>query len=106
MIQPLSLLLLCGTALAAHPFLEFPDTGLDTFLGDVPAEASGTLIPLEDIITIPDFQFAAQTYMSSDNFSYYRTGAAGEYSEYAATGRYMNLLTSKISLPIKPGYIQ
>jgi hypothetical protein len=82
-----TLILTFNVALAARPFLNEPDTGLQTYLGDAtPAEASGTLLPLEDMITIPDFEFAARAYMSSDNYSYYRTGAAGEYSEYLPLG--------------------
>ena len=68
---------------AARPFLNEPDTGIETFLGSqTPMEASGTLVPLEDIITVPDFEFAARAYMPSDNYSYYRTGAAGEFSKF------------------------
>lgn len=82
-MRSLSFPLLIGAAYAARPFLNEPDTGLQTFLGNAtPAEASGELIPLDDMIAIPDFDFAARAFMSSANYSYYRTGAAGEYSEF------------------------
>ncbi|RDW80918.1 hypothetical protein BP5796_05616 [Coleophoma crateriformis] len=77
----LSFALLAYQCQAARPFLNEPDTGIATYLGtDTPAEASGTLIPLDDIIAIPDFEFAARAYMPSVNYSYYRTGAAGEFT--------------------------
>ncbi|RDW69794.1 hypothetical protein BP6252_08814 [Coleophoma cylindrospora] len=81
-----SFALLAYQCQAARPFLNEPDTGITTFLGtDTPAEASGALMPLDDIIAIPDFEFAARAYMSSANYSYYRTGAAGEFSMPAFT---------------------
>jgi hypothetical protein len=71
-----------GLVTAARPWLNEPDTGITTFLGnDTPAEASGTLIPLDDIVAIPDFEFAARSYMNDSSYSYYRTGAAGEYGQ-------------------------
>lgn len=74
---------LIGTSSAFNVFVNEPDTGLTTFLGaDTPAEASGTLISLDNIVTIPDFDFAARAYMTSRNYSYYRTGAAGEFCMY------------------------
>lgn len=82
-----SLLAISAVVNAARPFLNEPDTGLTLFLGnDAPAEASGTLIPLDDIVTIPDFDFAARAYMNSTGYSYYRTGAAGEYSKHISFG--------------------
>lgn len=76
----------CHVALAARPFLNEPDTGITTYLtylgNSTPAEASGTLMPLDDMIAIPDFEFAARAYMPSENYSYYRTGAAGEFSMF------------------------
>jgi len=72
-------LCLSRTALAARPYIDEPDTGLTTFVKSFPADASGKLIPISDIVTIPDFEQAAQAFMSDSGFSYYRTGAAGEF---------------------------
>jgi hypothetical protein len=75
-----SLAFLIASSTAELVFVNEPDTGLETFLGsDAPAQASGTLIDLDDIVSIPDFEFAARAYMTNANYSYYRTGAAGEY---------------------------
>ena len=72
-----------STSYAAQLFLDEPDTGLEDYIGPQTLEgASGNLIPIDDIITIPDFEQAARAYMSLGNYSYYRTGAAGEYSKY------------------------
>lgn len=73
----------CSSTVFASSFLNEPKTGLQLFLGnDTPAEVSGTLISLDDIVTIPDFDLAAKSYLPSINYSYYRTGEAGEYSMY------------------------
>ncbi|RYP08679.1 hypothetical protein DL765_008702 [Monosporascus sp. GIB2] len=68
---------LLGGALAARPWLDEPDTGIDEMFGDVP---DGELIPLDGIVGLPDFQYAARKYMPLANYSYYRNGAAGEWS--------------------------
>lgn len=76
----LTAVLASGIVQAAHPFMNEPDTGLQTFL-----EANGTLpnpgelLPLQDTWSIPDFDYAARMYLPAANYSYYRTGAAGEY---------------------------
>lgn len=48
---------LASTAVqAARPFLNEPDTGLQTFLeGNDSLPNAGELFPLEDVWTIPDF---------------------------------------------------
>ena len=42
--------------------------------------ANGTLPPLASMIALNDFEFAARNYMSPANYTYYRAGAAGEWS--------------------------
>ncbi|RYP63337.1 hypothetical protein DL771_009322 [Monosporascus sp. 5C6A] len=68
---------LLGGALAARPWLDEPDTGIDGIFGNVP---DGELIPLDGIVGLPDFQYAARKYMPLANYTYYRNGAAGEWS--------------------------
>lgn len=64
-------------AMAARPFLEQPDTGIELVLGDLP---TGELPKLDQMIGIPDFEWAAQNYLPVENYTYYRNGAAGEWS--------------------------
>lgn len=64
-------------ALAARPFLNEPDTGIDEVLGDLP---EGTLPELTSMIGLPDFDWAARHYLPLRNYTYYRNGAAGEFS--------------------------
>lgn len=42
--------------------------------------ANGTLPPLASIIGLPDFEWAARNYMNDSGYTYYRNGAAGEWS--------------------------
>lgn len=62
---------------AARPYLEEPDTGLDSVFGNV---SHGLLPDLDSIAGLPDFQWAAQNYMSLDHYTYYRNAAGGEWS--------------------------
>lgn len=64
-------------ALAARPFLNEADTGIDEVLGDLP---EGTLPDLSDMVGLPDFDWAARHYLPLRNYTYYRNGAAGEWS--------------------------
>ena len=68
---------LVSGAMAARPFLEQPDTGLELVLGDL---ATGKLPKLEQMVGLPDFEWAAQNYLPIENYTYYRNGAAGEWS--------------------------
>lgn len=65
-------------ALAARPFLNEPDTGIDDQLGSI--VANGSLPPLERLVGLPDFDWAARHYMNISAYTYYRNGAAGEWS--------------------------
>ncbi|KAH7153139.1 hypothetical protein EDB81DRAFT_946044 [Dactylonectria macrodidyma] len=68
---------LVSGALAARPFLNSPDTGIELVLGDLP----DTELPeLADIMGLPDFDWAAEHYLPDKNYTYYRNGAGGEYS--------------------------
>lgn len=74
-------LIAASVAFAAEPFLYAPDTGLETYLlANNWTEGSQPL--LKDMRGIPDFEFAASNYLTDQQFSFYRTAAAGEWSEY------------------------
>lgn len=84
--------LLFGAAQAARPWLNEPDTGIEDIHGDV---GEGELIPLDGIVGLPDFDYAARKYMPLVNYTYYRNGAAGEWS-------YRNNLESFGHYPLRP----
>lgn len=90
---------LATCALAARPFLEVPDTGIDDVLGNLTV---GTLPNITDMYGLNDFQFAAQNYLPIVNYTYYRNGAGGEFSyrnnlevyqRYRLKARVMNDIT-------------
>ncbi|CUS12737.1 unnamed protein product [Tuber aestivum] len=66
---------LASIAFAAIPFLNEPDTG---FNADV--SPTGQLPALDSIKGIPDFEAVARRHMNVSDYSYYRTGAAGEFA--------------------------
>ncbi|KAI1412783.1 FMN-dependent alpha-hydroxy acid dehydrogenase [Hypoxylon sp. FL1857] len=72
-------LLLClfKASLAARPFLNEPDTGFDQYFANLPA---GELPPLDKLVGLPDFEAAARRHLDVQNYTYYRNGAAGEWS--------------------------
>ncbi|CAH0045583.1 unnamed protein product [Clonostachys solani] len=73
--------LICTTlaagALAARPWINEPDTGLEEVIGDTP---KGSLPDLKAMVGLPDFDWAARNYLPLQNYTYYRNGAAGESS--------------------------
>lgn len=71
---------LAATALAAEPFLNEPDTGLETYLQQTNNWTEGTQPALKDMRGLNDFDFAARQKLSAKNYFYYRTGSAGESS--------------------------
>ncbi|KAL4962417.1 FMN-dependent dehydrogenase [Aspergillus stella-maris] len=73
----LSFLSLLPVALATRPFLNEPDTAIEDVLGDTPV---GTLPDLDGMLGLPDFEWAARRYMNASSYTYYRNGAAGEWS--------------------------
>jgi L-lactate dehydrogenase (cytochrome) len=70
---------LIASVLATEPFLNEPDTGLETYLlGTNWTEGSQPL--LKDMRGIPDFDFAARQKLDNQNYAFYRTASAGEWS--------------------------
>ncbi|KAH7139422.1 S-2-hydroxy-acid oxidase [Dendryphion nanum] len=77
-----SLLLASGliaSALATEPFLNEPDTGLETYLMST-NWTEGTQPLLKDMRGIPDFDFAARHKLNNQQYSFYRVAAGGEWS--------------------------
>ncbi|ROT40799.1 hypothetical protein SODALDRAFT_356816 [Sodiomyces alkalinus F11] len=68
---------LASGALAARPFLNEPDTGIEAVLGDTP---EGSLPDLDGLVGLPDFEWVARRYLPLVNYTYYQNGAAGEWS--------------------------
>ncbi|TGJ86676.1 hypothetical protein E0Z10_g2092 [Xylaria hypoxylon] len=68
---------LLGGAFAARPFLNEPDTGFDEYFGSLKA---ADLAPLDSLVGLPDFEEAARRMLPIANYTYYRNGAAGEWS--------------------------
>lgn len=77
-IMRFTALTFASVALAARPFINEPDTGIDDQLGAF--AANGTLPPLKSLAGLPDFDWAARNYMNLSSYTYYRNGAAGEWS--------------------------
>ncbi|KAI1273027.1 hypothetical protein F5Y07DRAFT_378156 [Xylaria sp. FL0933] len=77
MLSPLLLMWLTRAILAARPFLNEPDTGFDEFFSDL---GVGELAPLDSLVGLPDFEEAARRRLPIANYTYYRNGAAGEWS--------------------------
>lgn len=91
--QILQTALLATGALAARPFLNEAETGIELALGDLPV---GELPPvsesqfffwiytnpcqLDAMVGLPDFEWAARNFMSDENYTYYRNGAGGEWA--------------------------
>lgn len=73
-----SLLATAGLACAARPYLEYPDTGAAEQYGTI--EAGGSLPDVATVVGLPDFQYLAEQYMNLTAYTYYRNGAAGEWS--------------------------
>lgn len=68
---------LASGVLAARPYLNEPDTGIEDVLGELPV---GSLPNIKDMVAIPDFEWAARHYLPKLNYTYYRNGAGGEWS--------------------------
>ncbi|KAI8626194.1 hypothetical protein F5Y19DRAFT_229626 [Xylariaceae sp. FL1651] len=77
MLFSLLSLSLSGGALAARPFLNEPDTGFDEYFAGLEV---GELAPLDNLVGLPDFEEAARRRLPIANYTYYRNGAAGEWS--------------------------
>ncbi|KAJ3499078.1 hypothetical protein NLJ89_g10138 [Agrocybe chaxingu] len=66
-----------SVAFAARPFMNEPNTGIEDVFGNLTA---GTLPELSRIVGLPDFDWAARRYLNISSYTYYRNGAAGEWS--------------------------
>ncbi|KAI1355954.1 hypothetical protein F5Y01DRAFT_325043 [Xylaria sp. FL0043] len=77
MRSPLLLLSLTRAVLAARPFLNEPDTGFDGYFAGLEV---GDLAPLDTLVGLPDFEEAARRRLPIANYTYYRNGAADEWS--------------------------
>lgn len=51
---------------------------IDEVLGQF--ASNGTLPPLSSIVGLPDFEWVAREHMNASAYTYYRNGAAGEWS--------------------------
>lgn len=77
---------LVPAVLAAQPWLNEVDTGLETYLNDSSnytyshTADGGTLPDLGDITGLPDFDWAARQYLSDEDYAFYRVAAGGEWS--------------------------
>ncbi|KAI8172115.1 hypothetical protein KHU50_005158 [Colletotrichum sp. SAR 10_65] len=91
-MRSFTLLSFVSAALAARPFLNEPDTGIEEIFGDLPA---GELPPLDRLVGLPDFDWAARHYLNASSYTFYRNGAAGEFS-------YRNNLEGFHRLPFRP----
>ncbi|KAH7362785.1 hypothetical protein B0T11DRAFT_352794 [Plectosphaerella cucumerina] len=69
-----------ATALAARPFLDVADTGLEDYLTGTANWTEGTLPSLQDMRAIPDFEFAAKQVLEDEGWSFYRLAAGQEWS--------------------------
>ncbi|KAK9772136.1 putative FMN hydroxy acid dehydrogenase domain-containing protein [Seiridium cardinale] len=78
-MRPLPYISLITAALAAEPWLNEPDTGLEDYLYST-NYTTGSLPLLQDIRGIPDFDWAAEQSLGVQQYSFYRTAAAGEWS--------------------------
>ena len=73
-----TLLASAGVASAARAYLEYPDTGAAEQYGTI--GIGGQLPNVSTVVGLPDFQYLAEEYMNLTAFTYYRNGAAGEWS--------------------------
>lgn len=64
--------------LAARPFLNEPDTGLEDFVG--PDFPKGQLLNLSGVWSLPDFEWSARNFLNNTAYAWIRYGTAGEYS--------------------------
>lgn len=66
-----------SAAMAARPFLNEPDTGIEDSLANL---AASTLPDLSHVVALNDFDYVARNYLPVANYTYYRNGAGGEWS--------------------------
>lgn len=78
-MRPFIYINLISAALAAEPWLNEPDTGMEDYLFST-NYTEGALPLLKDIRSVPDFDWAAEQHLGLQQYSFYRTAAAGEWS--------------------------
>ncbi|PHH64236.1 hypothetical protein CDD81_4850 [Ophiocordyceps australis] len=79
LIKTLSAVALAPAALAARVFLNEPETGIEDGLKRANLSTDG-LPPLASVYGLPDFDYIARQQLPVENYTYYRSGAAGEWS--------------------------
>lgn len=84
MLSSLVFFSLATVALAARPFWNEPDTGLETYIYST-NYTNGTLPLLKDMRGIPDFDWAARQHLDDQKYAFYRTATAGEWSMASLT---------------------
>ncbi|KAH7131072.1 S-2-hydroxy-acid oxidase [Dactylonectria macrodidyma] len=90
-MRSLNLLLFSSMSLAARPFLNEPDTGIEEAL---PLK-NGSLPPLDRLLGLPDFDYVARHVMGPSEYGYVRHGAGSE-------GSYRNNLEAFSSFRFRP----
>ncbi|CZT15262.1 related to CYB2-lactate dehydrogenase cytochrome b2 [Ramularia collo-cygni] len=65
---------------ATRPFLNEPDTAAFEQYGTINQGDVDSLPDVNDIIGLQDFEYVARGYMNISSYTYYRAGAAGEWS--------------------------
>lgn len=83
-----------AAALAAEPWINAPDSGLEDYLYST-NYTEGSLPLLKDIRGVPDFDWAAEQYLPLQEYSFYRTGSAGEWSK--TDKLYTNIIVLTVS---------
>ncbi|KAI1842169.1 hypothetical protein JX266_011577 [Neoarthrinium moseri] len=78
-MRPFLCINLAALALAADPWINEPDTGLEAYLYSTNYTKSSQPL-LKDIRGVPDFDWAAEQSLGLQQYSFYRTAAAGEWS--------------------------
>ncbi|KAF2167965.1 hypothetical protein M409DRAFT_22109 [Zasmidium cellare ATCC 36951] len=76
--QPSLLLPLVAVATAARPMLWWPNTLAEEQYGTIEPESA--LPNVSTVVGLPDFQFLAEGHMNLSSYTYYHSGAAGEWS--------------------------
>ncbi|KAK0661744.1 Cytochrome b2 [Lasiodiplodia hormozganensis] len=84
-----------GSSLAAYPWLNEPDTGLERVLGVEGYEPPNICPELDQMQCAPDFEFAARNCLNASSYTWYRHASGGEWS-------YRNNLDSFQQLRFRP----
>ncbi|KAF4303961.1 FMN-dependent dehydrogenase [Botryosphaeria dothidea] len=86
---------LVGSSLAAYPWINEPDTGLERVLGVEGYEPPNICPELDQIQCAPDFEFAARSCLNASSYTWYRHASGGEWT-------YRNNLDSFQQLRFRP----